>query len=150
MSSEEKSKRRKVRAVERDARDFQLTLDECERFKPQSSNIVEVAWRKCFGHGTLYVNFNSSPDWYEYQNVERFIWDGLLESESPGRYLREKVFGNDYYATTKLVLTEGLIVDEPEPRDDGFGWKDENGEVSLPPAKDPEHDEAHVAEAKTE
>lgn len=140
MSSEEKPKRRKVRAVERDARDFQLTLDECERFKPKSSNIVEVAWHGRTGRspislGTLYVNFNSSPDWYEYQNVERWVYEGLLTADSPGNYLREKVFGNDYYLTTKLVLTEGLIVDEPEPEDE---------------VKAPEGDEAHIAELKAE
>lgn len=60
--------------------------------KVDSSNVQEV------GHdGTnLYVKYKSGT--YVYENVDKSIYEGLLSSDSKGRYMNENIKGKYNYS----------------------------------------------------
>ena len=63
------------------------------QFTPvQSSNIISV------GHdGTnLYVNYKSGT--YKYENVDKTLYESLLNSESKGKFMNEHIKGKYSYS----------------------------------------------------
>ena len=60
-------------------------------FEVQSSNIISV------GHdGTnLYVKYKSGT--YVYENVDKSLYEGLLSSESKGKFMNENIKGRYNY-----------------------------------------------------
>lgn len=58
----------------------------------KSSNIISI------GHdGTnLYVNYKSGT--YKYENVDKSVYEGLISSESKGRFMNENIKGKYNYS----------------------------------------------------
>lgn len=62
-----------------------------DRTAVASSNIASVGWEQDEGgDGILEVEFNSGQV-YQYTGVPQWVYQGLLFSPSPGRYLRESI-----------------------------------------------------------
>ncbi len=59
------------------------------KFTPvESSNVKEIGYEE----NTLYVKYQTGT--YVYEGVDRNLYEGLMKSDSKGRYLNEHIKGN--------------------------------------------------------
>lgn len=62
-----------------------------------SSNVKQVEWR----FGQLYVQYIASQAIYRYKDVPHVMYRALLDAESKGKYLNEKI--KPYFDFTKVT-----------------------------------------------
>lgn len=63
----------------------------------KSSNVKQVEWR----FGQLYVKYIASEAIYRYKDVPHVMYRALLDAESKGKYLNEKI--KPYFDFTKVT-----------------------------------------------
>lgn len=57
----------------------------------QSSNIISIG----YDDNNLYVNYKSGT--YKYENVDKSVYESLMNAESKGRFMNENIKGKYNY-----------------------------------------------------